>query len=221
MQKQTHTGVILLAPSFLGVFNFEPLQNTMRWLIFSKNKLSGILSSSPALWFFAGVDLPCSGNYCRCFKGSQSQRQSSDTAWNLLNLCTVCPYILKFSSSPASFLRPCSWQSQKICQRREIKSIYEGLEQEWMLGEMRAWIFKSWWKLTRCCPGPSPIECWYWSQCNILQNVSRALWTVSGLSFTAFLLAVCWNPVFYSLSSTSSQRDPALSSSTPTPDSGK
>lgn len=89
------TGLILLAPSFLGVLNFEPVPDMMRRLTlcnssFQKKKsllkLSEILSSSPALWVFAGDDLLCSGNYCRC-SGVSKGAKAKDRALVLPGIC--------------------------------------------------------------------------------------------------------------------------------------
>lgn len=80
-------------------------------LIFPKKKsllkLSGILSSSPALWVFAGDDLLCSGNYCRCSgvsKGAKAKARS-------LVLPGICwlfalPAHIPWSSLP---VLPCLW----------------------------------------------------------------------------------------------------------------
>lgn len=59
-------------------------------LIFPKKKsllkLSEILSSSPALWVFAGDDLLCSGNYCRC-SGVSKGAKAKDRALILPGIC--------------------------------------------------------------------------------------------------------------------------------------
>lgn len=92
---------------------------------------SGILTSSPALWVIARVDLLCSGNFCRC-PGVSKGAEAKDRALMLPGGCQL--FFHSLSTYPVFLFQSCltsgawSWQEQ----RNRKFAIHEALDQQWM-----------------------------------------------------------------------------------------